>query len=90
MSDLDLLTAQELAVRLRMSLRSVRRLVAAGAIPFRLAGTMKRFVWAEVVEALPVGPVVMASPSAPPPSIDMVAYIKEKARNWTPRGKATR
>ncbi|MDP2383390.1 MAG: helix-turn-helix domain-containing protein [Nitrospirota bacterium] len=78
----DLLTPQELAVRLRLSLRSVRRLVAAGAIPFRLVGTVKRFVWAEVVSALPKGPVMVSRPSAAPKSIDMVGYLKEKARNW--------
>lgn len=86
----DLLTPQELAIRLRLSLRSVRRLVAAGAIPFRLAGTVKRFVWAEVVAALPKGPVVVARPSAGPKSIDMEAYLKEKARNWPLTRKATR
>ena len=87
MSDLDLLTPQELAVRLRLSLRSVRRLVAAGAIPFRLVGTVKRFVWSEVVAALPAGPVPIASNQGPT-SIDMVAYLKEKARNWPLTRKA--
>lgn len=84
----DLLTPQELAVRLRLSLRSVRRLVAAGRIPFRLVGTVKRFVWAEVVAALPAGPVATVRPSAPPKSFDMEAYLKEQARNWPLTRKA--
>lgn len=83
----DLLTPHELAVRLRLSLRSVRRLVAAGRIPFRLVGTVKRFVWAEVVAALPKGPGPISSNQGPT-SIDMVAYLKEKARNWPLSRKA--
>ena len=85
----DLLTPQELAVRLRLSLRSVRRLVASGAIPFRLVGTVKRFVWAEVVSALPKGPVATVRSCAAPKSFDMEAYLKEKARNWPLTRRAT-
>lgn len=88
----DLLTPHELAARLRLSLRSVRRLVAAGRVPYRLVGTVKRFVWAEVVAALPKGPVPVAPRGAADvsPSIDMYAYIKDKARTWQPSRKATR
>lgn len=84
--ELELLTHCELASRLKVSVRTVRRMAAAGTIPGRQVGGRVRFSWPEVVASLPVSGPVQAvrryrtlAGRGPMP---MVEHLKQVAREW--------
>lgn len=84
--DDELLQHHELASRLKVSVRTVRRMAAAGTIPGRQVRGRVRFYWPDVVAALPPSAPVQAarrmrrlSQGAPMP---MVEHLKQVAKNW--------
>lgn len=79
LKDPELLTPAELKARLKISTRTYSRLVAAG-LPCRLVGTMKRFVWSEVLAFLPRGE--RAPVGQDQPTVDLVGYLKQRARRF--------
>lgn len=85
-ADLELLTAAELKAKLKISTTTYYRLLTAGQLPHRMLNTSRRFVWAEVVAALPKGPAPVRRMEGGPRPLDLVAIIKERARTWTPKG----
>jgi len=90
-TDLDLLTVAELRAKLKISSTTYYRLLGAGHLPHRLLGTSRRFVWTEVLAALPKGPVPLAPPMQPcGPRVDLYQVIKERARTWTSKKGAAR
>lgn len=78
---LELLTYSELAYRLKVSVKTVRRLVAAGLIPAKQVGGRHRFYWSDVLGALPASGAARSARRLPPLAgrPDMIAYLKEKA-----------
>ena len=85
-TDLELLTVAELRAKLKISSTTYYRLLGAGHLPHRLLGTSRRFVWTEVVAALPKGPMPVRAVEPYRRPLDMVAILKERARNWTSKG----
>lgn len=78
----DLLTPIELCAALKISRRTYSRLMADGRIPFKTIGTLKRFVYADVLAALPSGPKAPPARAVPSGGVNMVAYLKHKAAHW--------
>lgn len=76
----ELLTHQELAAKLKVSRRTVDRLLAAGLLPARRVGSLKRFVWAEVQAALPSATVAEPIRRQAVPGGDLVAMLKNRVR----------
>lgn len=80
----ELLTPKELADRLKVSERTIKRSQLDGALPGRLVRGKLRFYWPEVVAALPRAPV---SPSnvhrqMGAPGGDLVAMLKARAKAY--------
>lgn len=88
MMDGEKLTYQEIAARLKVSVRTVRRRLAAGQIPARTCGRRVLFDFDAVWNALPDAQLVQATSryrklaqGAPSP-IPMVEHLKQVARDW--------
>lgn len=77
----ELLTPAELKARLKISTSTYTRLVSLGRIPFHLVGTMKRFVWAEVVAAFPKSTDTRKRRGTGP-ALDLVGHLKHRAAHW--------
>lgn len=86
--DGEKLTYQEIAARLKVSVRTVRRRLAAGLIPARTCGRRVLFDFDAVWAALPDARAAQATSrfrrlaqGAPAP-IPMVEHLKQVAQNW--------
>ncbi len=62
----SLLTPREVAARLKISEKSVLRLVKAGSIPARVVVGKMRLCWPEVVASLPLAPVAASGRASEP------------------------
>lgn len=80
-TDTHLLTPGELRARLKISARTYARLIASRRIPYRLIGSMKRFVWSEVLAAIPQGPEAATRPTSQG-TLDLTALLKRQAAAW--------
>lgn len=88
MMDGEKLTYNEIAARLKVSVRTVRRKLAAGLIPARTCGRRVLFDFDAVWNALPDAQLVqatnrflrMAQGAAAP--IPMVEHLKQVAKDW--------
>lgn len=86
MSD-ALLTVDEVAKQLAVSPRTVWRMLRDGQLPVRWVRESARFVWADVVAALPSGGqkprmVPTRSVRARRGAVDLTQYLKRKAETW--------
>ena len=86
--DGEKLTYNEIAARLKVSVRTVRRKLAAGLIPARTCGRRVLFDFADVWNALPDAKPELAArryrrlaQGAPAP-IPMVEHLKQVAKDW--------
>lgn len=77
--DVELLTIQELAARLKVSGRTISRLLDAGVLPVRMVGCQKRFLFQEVVDALP-RPLVPDSKKLVKPIFNLVPMLKQQVK----------
>lgn len=80
--DTHLLTPKEVAVRLRVSERTVVRLVKGGRIPARAVLGKMRLYWPEVVQALPRVSVATAGGESVGAVRDLRTRLKMNARNF--------
>lgn len=86
--DGEKLTYSEIAARLKVSVRTVRRKLAAGLIPARTCGRRVLFDFADVWNALPDARVAQATTrfrrlaNGAPAPIPMVEHLKHMAKNW--------
>ncbi len=76
----ELLTTRELASRLKVSVRTVFRLLAAGTIPARWVLGSRRFYWPEVMAALPMVTPPGARVTRAPPVVDLVQVLKARVK----------
>lgn len=84
-SDLDmmLLTPLQVAARLHVSHRTIRREIAEGKLPVRKVRGLPRIYWPDVLAAYQ--PVTTANPrrnSNGKPPFDMNAHLRHLAHNW--------
>lgn len=79
-----LLTTEEVAERLKISEKSVRRLVQAGRMPARVVVGKIRLCWPEVVASLPLAPVAASGRSSEPGvvTLDVVTRLKLKSQHY--------
>lgn len=77
----ELLTPAEVKARLKISTSTYTRLVSSGRMPFKRIGSMKRFVWADVLAALPKGPEQRAT-VVPRGALDLTAMLKKRAAEY--------
>lgn len=77
-----LLTPREVAERLKISEKSVRRLVQAGRIPARVVVGKIRLCWSEVVASLPLAPVAASGRASEPGvvTLDVTKRLKLKSQ----------
>lgn len=78
----ELLTPDELAKRLKVSVRTVYREQADGKLPGRTVRGKLRFYWPDVVKALPAAPVTRMHGVGGGPGMDLVALLKQRVRPW--------
>ena len=72
----ELLTPDELCVRLKISRKGYQRLVLKG-LPCRFVLMARRYVLSEVLAWLPKGPVIPKTKTVPPPPmLSMTKYLK--------------
>lgn len=83
-SESELLTPQELAARLRVSARSVSRLVKGGLVPARAVLGRVRFYWPEVVASLPRVPAAASGRASEPgvATLDLERRLKLNSKNF--------
>lgn len=76
-----LLTPRDVAERLQISEKSVRRLVQAGRMPARVVGKM-RLCWPEVVASLPLAPASAAGRASEPGvvALDLTTRLRLKSQ----------
>ena len=65
----DLLTQEEIAARLKVTVRTVARLQSEGVVPFILLGKSVRFYWPAVVSHLNTNSTVCRCVSHRPPTL---------------------
>lgn len=65
----DLLTQEEIAARLKVTVRTVARLQSEGVVPFILLGKSVRFYWPAVVSHLNANSTVCRCVSHRPPTL---------------------
>lgn len=77
-----LLTPREVAERLRISEKSVLRLVRAGRIPARVVVGKIRLCWPEVVASLPLAPASASGRASEPGvvALDVLKRLKLKSQ----------
>ena len=84
----ELLTPHELIARLKISTRTYHRMVQAGQLPVKWVRESARFVWAEVLAALPAGGQKPSPVPTPRRRVvrgvtDLTTRLKRKAETWT-------
>lgn len=86
-----LLTPREVAERLRISEKSVLRLVKAGRIPARVVVGKVRLCWPEVVASLPLAPASASGRASEPGvvALDMTRRQKINAKNFYRNSRST-
>ena len=91
----SLLTPQELAARLKVSVRTVVRLQKGGVVPARAVLGRIRFHWPEVVASLPLAPATASGRASVPGvvALDVPTRLRLKATHFyrnssTPGGAA--
>lgn len=79
-----LLTPREVAERLRISEKSVLRLVRAGRIPARVVVGKLRLCWPEVVASLPLAPASASGRASEPGvvALDLPKRLSLKATHF--------
>ena len=83
MADLEFLTPAELKAKLKISTGTYTRLMGQGRLPFRRVASRKRFVWNDVIAALPIGPEVPRARSLPLRNVaHVVTMMKYRAKHW--------
>lgn len=83
-SEDELLTPQELAARMKVSARSVARLVKGGLVPARAVLGRVRFYWPEVVASLPRVPAAASGRASEPGvvTLDVNTRLRLKATHF--------
>lgn len=79
-----LLTPREVAERLRISEKSVLRLVKAGRIPARVVVGKLRLCWPEVVASLPLAPASTSGRASEPGvvALDLTKRLTLKSQHF--------
>lgn len=79
-----LLTPREVAERLKISEKSVLRLVKAGRMPARVVVGKVRLCWSEVVASLPLAPVAASGRASEPGvvTLDVLKRLKLKSQHY--------
>ena len=78
-----LLTPREVAERLKISEKSVRRLVQSGRMPARVVVGKIRLSWPEVVASLPLAPAASGRASEPGVvTLDVLKRLKLKSQHY--------
>lgn len=81
----ELLTAKELALKLKVCERTVKRDQRDGLIPGRMVRGLLRFSWPEVLRALPAAPVDVHADRARVVGSDLVMVLKHRVKQWAVR-----
>lgn len=86
-----LLTPREVAERLRISEKSVLRLVKAGRIPARVVVGKIRLSWLEVVASLPLAPASASGRASEPGvvALDLTKRLTLKSQSFYRNSRAT-
>lgn len=84
MTEACLLTPQEVAARLRVSVRTVVRLQKSGVVPGRAVLGRIRFSWPEVVARLPLAPAAASGRASVPgvAHLDLPKRLKLKSQHF--------
>ena len=79
-----LLTSEELAARLKVSRRTVARLVKGGLVPALVVLGCVRFYWPEVVPALPRVPAAASGRASEPgvAALDLPTRLRLKSQHF--------
>lgn len=80
----SLLEPKDVAVRLKISVKSVVRLAKAGKIPARVVVGKFRFCWPEVFASLPLAPVAASGRASEPGvvALDLPKRLKLKSQHF--------
>lgn len=83
-SESELLTPQELAARMKVSARTVTRLVKGGIVPARAVLGRIRFHWPEVVASLPRVPAAASGRASESgvATLDLKKRLELRAKYW--------